>query len=217
MIRHGLLLLILVVSASDLSAQQTFTFSMLPVTALPGSSGNTNLDVFLTYTGPGTSSAIGGFQFRATATAAPGVTFTGLSEGTPASNYLFGTNGFGITASLPGGGSAFPGSVTDFIGNDLAATAGVTMTNGQTLRIGQITYDLSPSVVNGTPIPINFFIGDTFLSNEVGDPLGSYTFSSGSITPVPEPISAGFAIAMFLAFLGRSSRSGRRIIHTPNH
>jgi hypothetical protein len=169
------------------------------VSAAQGSTGNT-FDVLLTDTGP-SSVSIGGFIFEI-ATSDPDITFTGAFISTATAPYIFAGNSlFGpeidtqISPSL--------------IAQDLAATGSTSLTSGETVGLGQIFFNVSPTAATG-PFAVSFTGGTA--GNDLSDPTGKSipinTFTGGTITiNTPEPSSIFLTLAGIAALAALRRRA----------
>src|SRR5580698_10350371 len=136
--------------------------SFEPVSASPGSSGDT-FDVLLTDSGsPGVS--VAGFNFTIQASS-PAVTFTGVSTSTATAPYIFAGN------SLLGpqiAGQVTP-TVTAF---DIAASGSTTLNSGDVVGLGQVSFNVSPTVTAG-PITLSFVTAGGTADNDLSNSAGT--------------------------------------------
>jgi hypothetical protein len=153
--------------------------SIEPVTATPGSTGDT-FDVLLTDIGsPGVS--IAGFIFEIAASD-PAITFTGVFTSTATATYVFNGNSlFGPEIDTQTSPSV--------IAQDLALSGFTTLNSGDVVGLGQVFFDVSPAAAAG-PITLSFMGGAA--GNNLSDPAGNNvaitTLTSGTINvTTPEP------------------------------
>jgi PEP-CTERM motif len=177
------------------------------ITAAPGSSGS--FLVLLTDTDPSGSQPFSVFSdsFQITATAGQtDVTFTGATTSTGGppdyiypdslANVLFGGS---IDTAAPG--SSFP-TMTSFAAVDSAVSTATTISPGDVVSLGLISYTISASAAPGAVIALQFG-GNTnpfnSLSDAAGNPVafttmdGSITISGGTAV-VPEPSTLTMAM-----------------------
>ena len=120
--------------------------SFEPVSASPGSSGDT-FDVLLTDSGsPGVS--VAGFNFTIQASS-PAVTFTGVFTSTATAPYIFAGN----SSSRPP--DRWPGYTPTVTAFDIAASGSTTLNSGDVVGLGQVSFNVSPTVTAG-PITLSF-------------------------------------------------------------
>ena len=170
------------------SAQAGLIFGITTNVAHPGSSSN-SLDVTLTNTG--TTSAddalIAGFSFEITA-ASTDVTFTGVSTSTNSVPYIFAGNslyGPDINLGIGAGGQSIGAG-----DNYAIANADITLAHGQTIGLGFVNFELSPTTPLN-PIDVTF---TAYPTTGVNDSAGfEYAFNLPDnaqihvTSTVPEP------------------------------
>jgi hypothetical protein len=191
------------------SAHATTLIFLDPATVLAnqGAIGDT-VDVVLTNSGPG-SISIQSFSFQVSVTD-PDITFTGAGFSTAASPYIFAGDSFdvinGFTLNTDASGQTMNGSDGTNDG------AGVTLTAGESLALGELFFNASPTAAFGG-ITVSFTGGAAAnnLSDPAGDNVAIGTFTSGTInvTSTPEP-SSFLLILAGTAALGAWNRRRRR-------
>jgi hypothetical protein len=182
------------------------------ITAAPGSSGS--FLVLLTDTDPSGSQPYSVFSdaFQITATAGQtDVTFTAAttSSGGPP-NYIYPDSVanlfFGGSIDTAAPGSSFP-TTTSFAAADTAVSSATTLSPGEIVSLGLISYTISSSAAPGAVIALQFG-GNTNSFNSLSDAAGNsvaFTTMDGSITisgnpAVPEPSTLTMAtLAMAIA------------------
>jgi PEP-CTERM motif len=196
-------------------ARASTTYSIQPptVAASPGDVGDA-FDVVLTNNGP-SSILVQSFAFEVSVTDAD-VTLTGADFSTGAFTYIFAGNSFDQNNFLPlntTSGQTLDGS------DGTSDGAGITLTSGQSLALGRVLFDISPTAATG-PFTVSFTgtpaVGD---SNNLTGPGPSFTpinvdsFSSGTITitssSVPEPSSLWLVLGGMVAVAVRRTREAR--------
>lgn len=197
-----------VLACSSARADMIFSIQPSTVTAAPGDIGDV-LDVVLKNTGL-SSISVQSFAFEVSVSD-PDITFTGANFST-ALPYIFAGNSFDVNNSLPLDADG-PGQVVD--GSDLTNDfTGVTLASGQSLALGHLLFNVSPSAVTGL-VPVSF-TGPT-VSNSLSDPSGGNiplgTPSGGNInvsnvSTTPEPSSI-FLMVVGMAGMGAWSRRRR--------
>jgi hypothetical protein len=190
------------------STRATTILSVDPATVLAdeGAVGDT-VDVILTNSGPG-SISIQSFSFQVSVTD-PDITFRGAGFSTGASPYIFAGDSFdvinGFTLNTDAAGQTMNGSDGTNDG------AGVTLTAGESLALGELFFNASPAAAFGGST-VSFTGGA--IGNNLSDPAGNNipigTFSSGTIniTGTPEPSSF---LLMLTGTADLGARNRRRI------
>lgn len=198
--KHQVLLaatLVYLLSAT-IPADAGLLMDIAPNSAAPGTSGT--LEVTLTNTGTGNLDLIvvGGFSFEITA-AGTDVTFSDVTTATSLYTYIF-PGSDSLSESLFGPGSLVPmitnNGQTISASDNFNGSAGKTLTPGETVSLGLVSYSISSSAPIGV-IPITFTSADVSDSSGVDIPVVLST--SGNINVVPEPSSL---ISMLLGSVG---------------
>lgn len=202
------LMLILAAAALAPAASASAIFSVAPITTQvhPGDVGDT-FDVLLTNS-TGADISITAFSFGVTVSSTD-ITLESADTSTT-DQYIFVGDSFDVINSFPlslsSPGQSLSGSDTTNDG------AGITVANGQTVGLGRVFFDVSPTAALG-PFSINF--SDTAGVNSLsgaGFSAIPFSFASGSqtvtITPsTPEPATLLLAPAGLLLLLLRKRRT----------
>ena len=205
--RHVLLAAMLAgILSASIPAEAGLLIDIALNSAAPGATGS--LEVTLTNTGSGSPSdppffLVGGFSFEITATGTD-VTFSDVTTGTSLFPYIFPATysefGPDIVLSVSPDGHTIIASDNYF--DATTATVGTTLSPGETVSLGLVSYSLSNSTPL-VPIPISF-MASTDVSDPSGTDLPVTRSSSGSINvlvvgTVSEPSSL---ISMLLGAFG---------------
>jgi hypothetical protein len=184
-----------------LPARASVLFSAGSGTVLPGSVGN-SIEVDITNTGT-SGVQLGGFVFEITTTN-PDVTFTDATDATATSSYIFtGNSLFGPDIALSGSGQTF-----DAADNAATPSSFTTLDPGETLGLGLVFFDVSPSAGTETVI-MSFNLSDSSLADGSGNTVSIDGSQAGTITvATPEPSEAFGLLAAFgvLALRKRKAR-----------
>jgi hypothetical protein len=177
------------------------------VSAKAGSS-NITLDVTISNTGP-SPIMIGGFAFGVSA--GSGVTFTAVDTSTALPYIFAGHSLFGPDISIQP--PNLPGTTLQAGDNYASPGMGISLGVGanNALGLGDVHLNVSSTSATG-PIAITLAsFPETNLSNQNGiDITAGTTFTSGTVTVVPQPTSAvPAAIAMAMGFVYWLRRRGR--------
>jgi PEP-CTERM motif-containing protein len=160
----------------------------------------------LTNNGP-SSISVAGFFFEVSVTD-PDITLTGADFSTGAFTYIFAGDSFDQSNSLPlnfTSGQTLDGSDSTNDG------AGITLTSGESLALGRVLFNISPTAATG-PFTVSFTGGtdSNNLSNPAGGPVSVDNFTSGTITitssTVPEPASLFLVLGGMAALVVRRRR-----------
>ncbi len=189
-----------------ISANAGLLIDIAPNSTAPGTTGS--LEVTLTNTGtdPLDEVIVAGFSFEITASGND-VTFSAVSTGTSLFPYIFGANSaFGpdILANLSTDKHTV--SASD---NYSTSSTGVTLTPGETVSLGLVSFALSSSAPAGL-IPITF---SAFAATGGSDPSGNdivfglSTTGGINVVTVPEPSTF---VSMLLGAFGTSIVTFRR-------
>ncbi len=189
-----------------ISANAGLLIDIAPNSAAPGTTSS--LEVTLTNTGtdPLDEVIVAGFSFEITASGND-VTFSDVTTVTSLFPYIFGANStFGpdILESLSTDKHTV--SASD---NYSTASTGVTLTPGETVSLGLVSYSLSSSAPSGL-IPITFSASP---ATDGSDPSGNdivfdlSTTGGINVTAVPEPSSF---VSMLLGVVGTGIVTFRR-------
>ena len=207
------LLVIVGVSGFCLAPAQAddFQITLLPTTTNINAGSSGSFEVLLTDEIGGAGVTIGGFNFALQSTSTD-VTFTDANDSTTATNYIFAPyifTGNSLADALFGGdltGQTSP----ELTATDIALTAGsgTPMTAGETLALGEVLFDVSPTAPTG-PVDISFdeSPAGTSLSDSSGNniPIASFTKSTinitGGTTSMPEPSFFLILVGVTLLFL----------------
>lgn len=190
------------------SARADTIFSIQPTTVIsaPGDIGDA-LDVVLMNTGP-SSISVQSFLFEVSVNDAD-LTFTGANFST-ALPYIFSGDSFDVINAFPFDSDG-PGQVVD-ASDGTNDGAGVTLASGQSLALGRLIFNVSPSAATGI-VPVSFTGGTLFnaLSNPSGGNIPVDTLTGGNInissaSTTPEPSS----VLLVLAGLAGVGAWGRR-------
>jgi hypothetical protein len=174
--------------ATALPARAGIIVSVESVSANAGTTGNT-LEVDVTNTGPNAVD-IAAFSFEISVPSGSGVTFTGADTSTSMNPYIFtGNSFFGPQIGTPSGTPL--GTTLD--ASDLATSGSTTLSTGETLALGRVSFDVAGSAPNG-PVTVSF---SGFVPASLSDPnqntIPIDTLTNGTITisqgAVPEPSS----------------------------
>ena len=169
-----------------ISANAGLLIDIAPNSAAPGTTGS--LEVTLTNTGTDSLDEVivAGFSFEITASGND-VTFSAVTTGTSLFPYIFGANSFfgpDILANLSTDKHTV--SASD---NYSTGSTGVTLTPGETVSLGLVSYSLSNSTPIGL-IPITFSASSaTGGSDPSGNDITFDLSTTGGINVVPEPSS----------------------------
>jgi len=193
------------------SSANATSFSIQPstVTASPGAVGDA---VVVVLTNNGVSSiTVGTFAFEVSATD-PDITLVGADFSTGATPYIFAGQSADQTFSLPLLDST-TGQTLDASDSFFPFGSGVTLTSGESLALGEVLFDVSPTAATG-PFTISFTGSPAVANgNNLSDPNGNNipidTFTSGTIniTSTPEPSSL---LLMFAATAALAAWKRRR-------
>lgn len=187
-------------------ARATTTFSIDPSTigASPGDVGDA-FDVVLTNNGPD-SITVAGFAFEVSVTDAD-ITLTGADFSTVAFPYIFAGQSFDQDLAAP---LNFTSGQTLDAGDD-SDSAGVTLTSGESLALGNVMFDVANGAATGS-FAVSFTGTPTADFNSLSDASGNAinvdNFAGGAINinTVPEPSSALLLLAGIGAIAGLARR-----------
>jgi hypothetical protein len=180
-----------------------FQITLLPTTnnITAGSSGS--FEVLITDEIGGTGVTIGGFNFALQSTSTD-VTFTDAND-SAVTSYIFSGNSFDDVFTS---GNLTVQTSPELIATDfaLAPGSGTTMTGGETLALGEVLFDVSPTAPTET-VDIGFDLSNTNLSDRDANniPIASVTGASinifGGSTSMPEPSFFLILVGVTLLFL----------------
>ncbi|HXS94699.1 MAG TPA: PEP-CTERM sorting domain-containing protein [Candidatus Limnocylindrales bacterium] len=206
--QRNLLRLILAAAALAPAASAGVVFSVTPVTTIahPGDIGD-SFDVVLTNNSGGTIS-VAAFTFGVS-TSSSDISFQAADTSTSAP-YIFAGDSFDIIGGFPLSSGTFPNQ--HVVGSDLTNDfTGVTVLNGQTVGLGRILYDVSPTAATGSfSLDLSTNANENSLSDEnfAGITIDSLKDASVSIeNTVPEPATLLLSPAALLLLLRRKRRS----------
>jgi hypothetical protein len=188
-----------------------FQITLLPTTTNINAGSSGSFEVLLTDEIGGAGVTIGAFNFALKSTSTD-VTFTDANDSTTATGYM-------ATSYIFSGNSLadafFGGDLTiqtspELIGTDFAYIpgSGTTMTGGETLALGEVLFDVSPTAPTET-VDISFdeSPAGTALSDPSDNniPIASFTGATinitGGTTSMPEPSFFLILVGVMLLFL----------------
>jgi hypothetical protein len=172
----------------------------LPASVSAGGAGTFNV-VLADMSAPGgTGVTIGGFDFEVVVeTPDSGVTLTGAEP--TLTGYIFSGNSFVETFGVPLNITSTP--TTDLIANDEALTGGTTLTGGESVDLGEVSFDVS-STAPTEMVDIDF--GATTDLSDDSNPANPITINNltggtlditGATTAVPEPSTLILLLSVF--------------------
>jgi hypothetical protein len=166
-----------------------FQITLQPTTNSINAGSSGSFEVLLTDEIGGAGVTIGGFEFALQSTGTD-LTLADANDST-ATSYIFSGNSF---SDVFFGGDLTIQTSPELIATDfaLAPGTGTTMTGGETLALGEVLFDVSPTAQTET-VDIGFDLSNTNLSDPDASniPIASVTGAAinitGGTTSMPEP------------------------------
>jgi hypothetical protein len=201
--QKNLLLVLIAAAALIPSASAGVVYSIVPIGPPPAAGSNGDvLEVLLSNSGP-SGILLSTFSFGVTTTDTD-VTFVSADTATTSQPYIFLGNSFDVQNSIPLNLT----SGASLVGSDITASfLNMSVGAGQTLALGRVLYNVSPTAVLG-PFTVAFTTqpGDNSLSQADGTNVPINTLQSATITigaATPEPATLLLIPAGLLALAWR--------------